>query len=183
MPVAPWRLLVAALLPLELLLLQLILAGADPGPAPRLEVLLLWALAVATPLSILLRGSGAIGVTLGGLAALVQAPLLLWLDGRAGQVATATPWHDSSRLAVLLQAGVVLSLLQLQIARTLPSAASLVVEGAVAVPPDQTAADQQGEHLNAEVLAGDGVTGTEPEQHGREADCGRSGEGEPEPPA
>ena len=38
-----------ALLPLELLLLQLVLAGGNPGPAPRLEMVLLWALAVLLP--------------------------------------------------------------------------------------------------------------------------------------
>jgi hypothetical protein len=180
MPVAPWRLLVLALLPLELLLLQLILAGADPGPAPLLELLLLWALAVAVPLSVLLRGSGPIGLTLGGLAALLQAVLIVWLDGRAGQVANATPWHDSSRLAVLLQAGLVLFLLQLQIGRVLPSVLRLAVEGTVAVPPDQTTTDEQGKELNAEVLTGDVITGAEPEEHGRQADDGRSHEGEPE---
>ena len=40
-----------ALLPLELLLLQLILAGGNPGPAPRLEIVLLWALSVLVLIS------------------------------------------------------------------------------------------------------------------------------------
>ena len=38
-----------SLLPLELLWLQLILAGCDPGPAPGLEIGLLWAVAVLLP--------------------------------------------------------------------------------------------------------------------------------------
>ena len=91
MPVAPWRLLVLALLPLELLLLQLILAGADPGPAPLLELSLLWSLAVVSPLTVLLRKKGAARLILGCGVALLQAPLLIWLDGRAGQAAVVTP--------------------------------------------------------------------------------------------
>jgi hypothetical protein len=159
MAVAPWRLLVLALLPLELLLLQLILAGADPGPAPLLELALLWGLAVAAPLSALLRHAGA------------PAQIL---------AAVVTPWHNSSRLAVLLQAGVVLALLQLQVQRALPSVPSFAVEGTVAVPPDQASTDDQSDKLNAEVLARDDVTGTEPEEHGGQPDGSRSQEGEPE---
>lgn len=177
---APWRLLVLALLPLELLLLQLILAGADPGPAPLLELALLWGLAVAAPLSLLLRHAGAPAQILGMGVALLQAPLLVWLDGRAGQAAVVTPWHNSSRLAVLLQAGVVLALLQLQLQRALPSVPSFAVEGTVAVPPDQDSTDEQSDKLNAEVLTRDDITGTEPEEHGGQPDGGRSQEGEPE---
>lgn len=180
---APWRLLVLALLPLELLLLQLMLAGADPGPAPLLELALLWSLAVAVPLSVLLRQAGATQRLLAAGIALLQAPLLVWLDGRAGQAAVVTPWHDSSRLAVLLQAGVVLALLQLQLPRLLPSVPGFVVEGSVAVPPDQASTDQQGDNLNAQVLSGDHITGAEAEEHGGQPDGGGSQEGEPEAPA
>jgi hypothetical protein len=183
MPVAPWRLLVLALLPLELLLLQLILAGADPGPAPLLELSLLWSLAVVAPLTVLLRKKGAGRLVLGIGVALLQAPLLIWLDGRAGQAALVTPWHHSSRLAVLLQAGVVLALLQLQLQRMLPSVPSVAVGGSVAIPPDQASTDEQGNNLNAEVLGGNNVTSAEPEEHGGQSDGGRSQEGEPEPPA
>jgi hypothetical protein len=181
--VAPWRLLCLALLPLELLLLQLILAGADPGPAPLLELSLLWSLAVVAPLTVLLRKQGVARLILGVGVALLQALLLFWLDGRAGQAAVVTPWHHSSRLAVLLQAGLVLALLQLQLHWMLPSVPIFAVGGSVAIPPNQASTDEQGNNLNAEVLGGDNVTGAEPEEHGGQSDGGRSHEGEPEPPA
>lgn len=180
---APWWLLVPALLPLELLLLQLILAGADPGPAPLLEMLLLWALAVAAPLRVLLHAARPMGLVLGALAGLLQAPPLIWLDARAGQVALATPWHGSSRLGVLLQAGVVLSVLQVQIAQLLLSVPGPSVPGTVTVQADERRTDDKRQQLNAEVLTSDDITGTEPEQHGCEADGSRSEEGEPESPA
>ena len=78
-----------ALLPLELLLLQLVLAGGNPGPAPRLEMVLLWALAVLLPQ---LRPPWVLPLALvRPVLAVLQLPLLLWLDGRAGLATAVSP--------------------------------------------------------------------------------------------
>ena len=73
---AAWLpLLSLGLLPLELLLLQLILAASDPGPAPKLEILLLWAVAIL--LSQILSG---LNKLLLFSTALIQLPILIWFD-------------------------------------------------------------------------------------------------------
>ena len=91
-----------ALLPLELLLLQLVLAGGNPGPAPRLEMVLLWALAVLLPQ---LRPPWVLPLALvRPVLAVLQLPLLLWLDGRAGLATAVSPWAEQSRVACLLWA-------------------------------------------------------------------------------
>ena len=77
---AAWLpLLSLGLLPLELLLLQLILAASDPGPAPKLEILLLWAVAILLPQIL----SGLNKLLLFS-TALIQLPILIWFDQRAG---------------------------------------------------------------------------------------------------
>ena len=114
---------------MELLLIRLVLAGADPGPVPAIERLLIWSvggLAAAVALwkrpadwgSLLLVRvptatrsleqqtlSGLQG-RVSGFAALLAAALLLpvlwWLDNSAGLIQEFSPLQGQSRLATLL---------------------------------------------------------------------------------
>ena len=117
-------------IPLELLLIRVLLAGADPGPVPLLERLLLWAVAVLAPAvalwkrpadwgSLLLlripteirteqqkqlsdRQWGLINKVVLIVIAVGLLPLLWWLDESAGLVQELSPIHDRSRLVTLL---------------------------------------------------------------------------------
>jgi hypothetical protein len=135
-----WLQLVAlGAIPLELVLLLLVLAGADPGPLPGLERVLLWGLGVLAPGLLLWRRPADCGslllvqVPAGGRSPLLRhlnalqrgwpprilllsgAPLLLgglWiLDSRAALAAPLTPLADGSRLVSLMLAAPLLALL------------------------------------------------------------------------
>jgi len=160
------------LLPLELLLLQLVLAGADPGPAPRLELLLLWALGVLLPQ---LRGTLVMPWGLiRPVFALLQLPLLLWLDGRAGLATGLSPWAGSSRAATLLWALALLLALQWQLRWVL---------GLIAIKPEQQAQQPQGTSLDSQVLEGNSITAGSPQRHGGSTEASGSEQGPPEGPA
>jgi len=123
------QLLGGAALPLELLLILLLLAGADPGPVPGLERLLTWAIGAlapavllwnhpADPFSLLLlqaplRGRSIAQRTLmaapvlpGRLAAVLAALLLLpglwWLDTAAALAGPIAWLPEANRLVALL---------------------------------------------------------------------------------
>jgi hypothetical protein len=128
--------------PLELLLIRLVLAGADPGPVPAIERLLIWSvggLAAAVALwkrpadwgSLLLVRvptatrsleqqtlSGLQG-RVSGFAALLAAALLLpvlwWLDNSAGLIQEFSPLLGQSRLATLLLSAPLLALIVWQL--------------------------------------------------------------------
>jgi hypothetical protein len=160
------------LLPLELLLLQLVLAGADPGPAPRLELLLLWALAVLLP-----QLQGALVMPWGlirPLFALLQLPLLLWLDGRAGLATGLSPWAGSSRAATLFWALALLLALQWQLRWVL---------GLIPIKPEQQAQQPQGAPLDGQVLKGNGISTGGPQSHGGATEACGSEQGPPQGPA
>ena len=125
-------------IPLELLLIRVLLAGADPGPVPLLERLLLWAVAVLAPAvalwrrpadwgSLLLLRSpvasrsteqlhfsamqGGMGSQVGlAVLTVVLLPLLWWLDESAGLLQEFSPLQEQSRLVSLLLSAPVLAL-------------------------------------------------------------------------
>ena len=133
------QLMALAVIPLELELLRLVLAGPGFGPAPALERLLIWGLAVIAPgvllwrrpadwASLLLvrvspaqrtvdqRLISAIQQPLGLKAALVigialMLPLFWWIDRSALLVIDFSPTSNSSRLTALLLAGPLLTLI------------------------------------------------------------------------
>ena len=122
--------LAIGVIPLELLLIRVLLAGADPGPVPLLERLLLWAVAVLAPAVALWRRPADWGSVLllriptetrtkqqeqlsshqGGMLNKVVLvvitvgllPLIWWLDESAGLVQELSPVQDRSRLMTLL---------------------------------------------------------------------------------
>ena len=124
------QLLGAAAMPLELLLILLLLAGADPGPVPALERLLAWGIGALGPALLLwrypadlfsllfaqvpLRARSANQRSLSAwqsglsprLSVLSGAALLLvcfwWLDVNAALAAPLAPLPTASRLVVLL---------------------------------------------------------------------------------
>ena len=126
-------------IPLEVLLLRLVLAGADVGPVPSLERLFIWAIGVLIPAFLLWQRSPDWGslllvrqpltgrspfqrqlsaaqtaLPLKVLRAAGTIPLLLilwWIDGSALLVADLSPLHNGSRLGSLLLAAPLLALL------------------------------------------------------------------------
>ncbi|QNI95237.1 putative conserved membrane protein [Synechococcus sp. A15-127] len=122
--------LALGVIPLELLLIRLLLAGADPGPVPSVERLLTWGVAVLAPTVALWRQPADWGSLLlvrvptrgrtpdqqtlsarqGGAAstipliaaAVLLLPLLWWLDDSAGLISEFSPLNGSSRLLCLL---------------------------------------------------------------------------------
>ena len=135
--------LAIGVIPLELLLIRLLLAGADPGPVPIVERLLIWGVGVVAPAialwkrpadwgSLLLlrlpmasRSSDQLKLSAsegqwGSRSALVGCtalllPLLWWLDESAGLIHEFSPLQDSSRLVSLLLTAPLLALLVWQI--------------------------------------------------------------------
>ena len=117
-------------IPLELLLIRLVLAGADPGPIPPVERLLVWAIGVLAPAAALWKRPAdwgslllvrvplkerdqeqqALSAKLGGLisrssvavAAIGSLPLLWWLDDSAVLASEFSPVLGQSRLVTLL---------------------------------------------------------------------------------
>ena len=158
-----------ALLPLELLLLQLILAAGEPGPSPKLEVCLLWALAVLLPQ---LRPPWMMPVALlRPVLAVVQLPILLWLDQRAGLAITASPWANQSRAAALVWSLLVLLLLQWQLRSVL---------GTIAINPEERATDHQGQKLDPSISEGNTVAAGGTQSHGGATNTSGSKKSEPE---
>ena len=136
------QLLGAAALPLEMLLVLLLLAGADPGPVPALERLLVWGIGAlapavllwkrpADPLSLLLlqiplrgrstaqRSLSAAPQLLPRLAVAVGAALLLpalwWIDRGAALAGPMAPLPDANRFVALLLTVPVLALMVWQL--------------------------------------------------------------------
>ena len=126
-------------MPLEILLLRLVLAGADVGPVPSLERLFTWAIGGLIPAFLLWKRSPDWGSLLlvrqplakrspfqrklsaaqttlplklvGAAGALLLLLILWWIDGSALLVADLSPLHNGSRLGSLLLAAPVLALL------------------------------------------------------------------------
>jgi hypothetical protein len=141
-------------IPLELLLIRLLLAGADPGPVPIVERLLIWGVGVVAPAialwkrpadwgSLLLlrlpmasRSSDQLKLSAsegqwGSRSALVGCtalllPLLWWLDESAGLIHEFSPLQDSSRLVSLLLTAPLLALLVWQIQQLVQAVLLLV---------------------------------------------------------
>ena len=150
-------------IPLELLLIRVLLAGADPGPVPLLERLLLWGVAVLAPAvalwrrpadwgSLLLLRSpvasrsqeqlhysamqGGLGIKVGvAVVTVVLLPLLLWLDESAGLLQEFSPLQDQSRLVSLLLSAPGLALVVWQ-AQQLLQALLLLSRGTVEETPE-----------------------------------------------
>ncbi len=135
-----WLQLIAiGAIPLELLALVLLLAGADPGPLPALERLLVWGLGALAPALLLWRRPadccsllvvqvplGARSVSQRSLAAAQEAlparllmvsgaaallPLLWTLDSHAALAGALSPLSNGNRLVSLLLAALLLALL------------------------------------------------------------------------
>lgn len=124
------QLLGLAALPLELLLLLVLFAGADPGPVPALERLLVWGLGALLPAVLLwkrppdlwslllvqvpLKGrrplqqrlsalQAGLGLQLSrAMGAALLLPLTWWADQQAGLATGLSPFGASGRLVVLL---------------------------------------------------------------------------------
>ena len=150
-------------IPLELLLIRVLLAGADPGPVPLLERLLLWGVAVLAPAVALWRRPADWGSLLllrspvasrsqeqlhysamqGGLGikvvlavvTVVLLPLLWWLDESAGLLQEFSPLQDQSRLVSLLLSAPGLALVVWQ-AQQLLQALLLLSRGTVEETPE-----------------------------------------------
>ena len=150
-------------IPLELLLIRVLLAGADPGPVPLLERLLLWGVAVLAPAvalwrrpadwgSLLLLRSpvasrsqeqlhysamqGGLGIKVGlAVVTVVLLPLLWWLDESAGLLQEFSLLQDQSRLVSLLLSAPGLALVVWQ-AQQLLQALLLLSRGTVDETPE-----------------------------------------------
>ena len=164
----PWlQCLAIGVIPLELLLSRLLLAGADPGPVPMVERLLIWGVGTVAPAIALwqrpadwgsllllrcpvasrssdqLRLSASEG-TWGSRSALVGCtalllPLLWWLDESAGLIHEFSPLQDSSRLVSLLLTAPLLALLVWQV-QQLVQALLLLIQ----VPQNDSTAEAWG---------------------------------------
>ncbi|MGB1622873.1 MAG: low-complexity tail membrane protein, partial [Synechococcus sp.] len=143
-------------IPLELLLIRLLLAGADPGPVPGIERLLLWGVGVVAPAvalwkrpadwgSLLLvrrptngRGaeqqqlSSAQSNRLSGFgavtAAVVLLPLLWWLDDSAVLVGEFSPVSSQSRLVTLLLSTPLLAVIVWQVQQLVQASTWLITD-------------------------------------------------------
>lgn len=147
------QLLSAAALPLEVLLVLLLLAGADPGPVPGLERLLAWGIGAlapavllwkrpADPFSLLLvqaplrartpaQGTLSAGPLLlprlaGAAGAALLLPALWWIDGAAALAGPMALLPDANRLVALLVTVPVLAVMVWQLQQLVQTIALLL---------------------------------------------------------
>ena len=141
-------------IPLELLLIRLVLAGADPGPVPGVERFLIWGVGVLAPAVALWRRPADWGSLLlvrqplasrssdqlriseshGALssrvavvmAAVILLPVLWWLDDSAVLASEFSPVSGQSRLATLLLVSPLLALMVWQVQQMVQAAALLL---------------------------------------------------------
>ena len=141
-------------IPLELLLIRLVLAGADPGPVPGVERVLIWGVGVLAPAVALWRrpadwgslllvrqplGSRSsdqlrISASHGALssrvavvmAAVILLPVLWWLDDSAVLASEFSPVSGQSRLATLLLVSPLLALMVWHVQQMVQAAALLL---------------------------------------------------------
>ena len=151
-------------IPLELLLIRLMLAGADPGPIPLVERLLIWGVGVVAPAVALWRRPADWGSLLvlriptasrsidqqslsarqGGLAAIAPLlfavtallPLLWWLDESAGLIHEFSPLQEQSRLITLLLSAPLLALIVWQLQQLVQAVVLLAGNGANDASPE-----------------------------------------------
>ena len=141
-------------IPLELLLIRVVLAGADPGPVPGVERFLIWGVGVLAPAvalwrrpadwgSLLLvrqplasRSSDQLRISASHdglssrasvvLAAAILLPVLWWMDDSAVLVSEFSPVSGQSRLVTLLLASPLLALMVWQVQQLFQAAALLL---------------------------------------------------------
>ena len=141
-------------IPLELLLIRVLLAGADPGPVPGVERLLLWGVGAAAPAAALWtrpadwasllvvrlptagrrqdqqRLSQGQTMALSGsavvAAALLLLPLIWWLDNSAVLVNEFSPVAAQSRLVTLLLSTPLLALIVWQLQQLIQASVWLI---------------------------------------------------------
>jgi len=151
-------------IPLELLLIRLVLAGADPGPVPGVERFLIWGVGVLAPTVALWRRPADWGSLLfvrqplasrsndqlrisashGALssrisvviAAVILLPLLWWLDDSAVLASEFSPVSGQSRLVTLLLVSPLLALMVWQVQQLIQAAALLLGSPATVAPAD-----------------------------------------------
>ncbi len=153
-------------IPLELLVIRLVLAGADPGPVPGVERFLIWGVGVLAPTVALWRRPADWGSLLlvrqplasrssdqlrisasqSGLssriavvvAAVILLPTLWWLDDSAVLVNEFSPVSGQSRLVTLLLVSPLLALIVWQLQQLVQAAAILVGSAATIAAADST---------------------------------------------
>ena len=151
-------------IPLELLLIRLVLAGADPGPVPGVERFLIWGVGVLAPAVALWRRPADWGSLLlvrqplgtrnsvqlrisasqGGLssrvavvsAAVILLPVLWWMDDSAVLASEFSPVSGQSRLVTLLLVSPLLALMVWQVQQLFQAAALLLGSPATVAPAD-----------------------------------------------
>ncbi|GIS14387.1 MAG: hypothetical protein CM15mP116_09700 [Synechococcus sp.] len=151
-------------IPLELLLIRLVLAGADPGPVPGVERFLIWGVGVLAPAVALWRRPADWGSLLfvrqplasrnsdqlrisasqGGLssraavviAAVILLPVLWWMDDSAVLASEFSPVSGQSRLVTLLLVSPLLALMVWQVQQLIQAAALLLGSPATVAPAD-----------------------------------------------
>ena len=151
-------------IPLELLLIRLVLAGADPGPVPGVERFLIWGVGVLAPAVALWRRPADWGSLLfvrqplasrnsdqlrisasqGGfssraavvIAAVILLPVLWWMDDSAVLASEFSPVSGQSRLVTLLLVSPLLALMVWQVQQLIQAAALLLGSPATVAPAD-----------------------------------------------
>ena len=151
-------------IPLELLLIRLVLAGADPGPVPGVERFLIWGVGVLAPAVALWRRPADWGSLLfvrqplasrnsdqlrisasqGGLssraavviAAVILLPVLWWMDDSAVLASEFSPVSGQSRLVTLLLVSPLLALMVWQVQQLIQAAALLLGSPGTVAPVD-----------------------------------------------
>ena len=144
-------------IPLELLLIRLVLAGADPGPVPGVERFLIWSVGVLMPAVALWRRpadwgslllvrqplssrtndqlrisaaqSGISGLIAVVITAVLLLPALWWLDDSAVLLSEFSPASGQSRLVTLLLTSPLLALIVWQMQQLVHAATLLIGSG------------------------------------------------------
>ena len=153
-------------IPLELLLIRLVLAGADPGPVPGVERFLIWGVGVLAPALALWRRpadwgslvlvrqplanrsndqlrisgqhSGLISRMAVVSAAIILLPTLWWLDNSAVLASEFSPVSGQSRLITLLLISPLLALIVWQWQQLVQATVQLVGSEAMLAASDST---------------------------------------------